>query len=479
MKRIVVPGRSSPVRLGSQSQAPAAGELVVIGKDILELLSSAMYTDPLSIYREYVQNSADAIEDARWLGLFRDGRTGRVDIQIDFDERRVLIRDNGAGIPVVDAPRRLLAIGGSSKRGSRARGFRGIGRLAGLAYCRELIFRTRADGDADVVEIAWDCVRLRAALRAIGESDDLPGVVDKIVAVQRRPADEGDPRHFFEVELRDVVRHHRRDALLNEELIGAYLSEVAPLPFDASFTLGAAIAEHLSRHLDLPNLEVRINGSEPLARPHRDAFSAKTNAEGHLCECELLTFEDRDGGIAAVGWLLHHEYLGAISARAQIGGLRLRAGDIQVGGAQVLEDYFPEPRFNAWTVGEVHVVDPRIVPNARRDNFEHNVHFNDLTAQLEPLARQIARRCRTASIARNRFKALHSAVVELKDEIAAAGASGRLPNDILPKLECCVTEMRAFVRGLGGDERETRLEEVLTALQEAMLAAAGRGDAAD
>ena len=32
-----------------------------VGKDILELLSSSMYVNPLAIYREYVQNAVDAI----------------------------------------------------------------------------------------------------------------------------------------------------------------------------------------------------------------------------------------------------------------------------------------------------------------------------------------------------------------------------------------------------------------------------------
>lgn len=32
---------------------------IVVGKDILELVSSAMYVDPLTIYREYIQNAAD------------------------------------------------------------------------------------------------------------------------------------------------------------------------------------------------------------------------------------------------------------------------------------------------------------------------------------------------------------------------------------------------------------------------------------
>src|SRR3546814_7579972 len=69
-------------------------------------------------------------------------------------------------------------------------------------------------------------MRLRAALRALGQNDDLPGVVDDIVTLTVQPADPSDPPHFFEVELRDIVRHHRRDALLNEELIADYLAEV-------------------------------------------------------------------------------------------------------------------------------------------------------------------------------------------------------------------------------------------------------------
>ena len=44
---------------------------LVVGKDILELLSTSMYVDPMSMYREYIQNSADAVELARSAGLPR------------------------------------------------------------------------------------------------------------------------------------------------------------------------------------------------------------------------------------------------------------------------------------------------------------------------------------------------------------------------------------------------------------------------
>src|ERR1043166_4756267 len=87
-------------RTGSPATAAiewdAGPERIVIGKDILELLSTSMYVDPMTIYREYVQNAADAIDDARVAGLLTD--QGTVEINIDQQERTVTIRDNGVGI---------------------------------------------------------------------------------------------------------------------------------------------------------------------------------------------------------------------------------------------------------------------------------------------------------------------------------------------------------------------------------------------
>jgi molecular chaperone HtpG len=61
---------------------------------------------------------------------------------------------------------------------------------------------------------------------------------------------------------------------------------------------------------------------------------------------------------------------------------------------------FPESRFNAWSVGELHVVDPCVIPNGRRDHFEQSVHFHNLLTHLAPVAREITRKCRTSSIQR-------------------------------------------------------------------------------
>jgi DNA topoisomerase VI subunit B len=119
-------------------------DAVRIGKDLIELVTSGMYVFPVTIYREYIQNAADAIDFARTQGVIGPAERGKVSIDIDHARRSVAVRDNGCGVPVSEALETLLAIGGSSKRGTKARGFRGVGRLAGLAYCQELEFRTKA-----------------------------------------------------------------------------------------------------------------------------------------------------------------------------------------------------------------------------------------------------------------------------------------------------------------------------------------------
>lgn len=135
---------------------------IIIGKDVLELVSSAMYVDPMTIYREYIQNAADAVDAARAEGALAAGEPGRVDIKVDAGARSVTIRDNGCGVQFPEFGRKLAALGGSSKRGTPARGFRGVGRLAGLGYAQELIFRSRIAGEAKVSQLRWDCRRVRA-----------------------------------------------------------------------------------------------------------------------------------------------------------------------------------------------------------------------------------------------------------------------------------------------------------------------------
>lgn len=141
----------------------------------------------------------------------------------------------------------------------------------------------------------------------------------------------------------------------------------------------------------------------------------------------------RDGGTAAVTWILHSDYRGALPSASLVDGWRFRAGDIQIGGNDLLGSLFPEARFNSWCVAETHVIDPRILPNGRRDHFEQNSFYLDLLNHLGPHARDIAQRCRASSIERNLIRQVETGLSECEQRLRVL-AKGALADGSVSKL---------------------------------------------
>ena len=372
---------------------------IFVGRDVLELVTSAMYVDPMTIYREYIQNAADAIDEAGEKGILGEDESGRVDIAVDPATRSVRIRDNGTGLGWRRFTRRLTALGASGKRGTEARGFRGVGRLAGLGYAQELVFRSRIAGEERVSELTWDCRRLREALRSAEADTGVGDLIRSIVEVSRFEDDDY-PERFFEVELKGIVRL-RGDKLMSPAAIAEYLGQVAPVPLSPAFRFAGEIAETLREFIYLGDLEIHVEGIEgPVYRPFENTMAIDERRSISFDRLEVLQVPSVDGDVAGIAWILHHDYEGALPATSPVKGLRLRAGNIQVGDSVILEELFPETRFNAWAVGEVHVIDRRVVPNGRRDHFEQNAHYHNLINHLTPLTREIARLCRSSSVRR-------------------------------------------------------------------------------
>jgi hypothetical protein len=383
----------SPILVSLKSNWDVIDGRPTVGKDVLELLSSSMYVDALSIYREYVQNSADSIEEAAALGLLGHTEKGRVDLDVNVQTRSVRIRDNGTGLKRAAFGNTLVALGASKKRGTKARGFRGVGRLAGLGYCQELVFRSRADGETEVSELRWDCRRLKAVLRDPTFGVNVEDLIKDVVRVRHLVGREF-PERFFEVELSGIIRHGN-DSLVSPDQIRHYLSQVAPVPFAPTFRFGKQIENALRSKVSLGNVLIYLNGSEtPIYRPHVNEFEARKGVVDRFEDIEFFDIRDSNDCLAATGWFLHHGYRGAIESDAFIKGLRLRSGNMQVGESRLLDELFVEPRFNSWTVGE-------ILPNGRRDHFEQNIPFMDLLNRLTPKARELSRRCRLSSLHRN------------------------------------------------------------------------------
>lgn len=235
----------------------------VLGDQLLGVVTSAMYDNPLSVYREYIQNAADALASVGWLSR------GAVEVSVDPLRQRIEVSDDGPGLTEDMAVRALVPIGTSGKRRGTDRGFRGIGRLCGLAFAESVTFLTRASGDRYATRVKWDGPRLRARIAETGHTAQS---VRECVDVTR-VAEENLPNHFFRVEVEGVHRH-ATGALLNRESVRSYIAQVCPVPVATSFPYSTQV-ERLFADGERPlTLTVSLNQDRgPICRPLGPPYS--------------------------------------------------------------------------------------------------------------------------------------------------------------------------------------------------------------
>lgn len=386
----------------------------LVGSDVLGLITAGMYDNPLAVYREYIQNAADAICSAEV------GEAGRVEIKIAPSQLCVTIRDNGPGLTHEAAVRALLPIAQSQKRRESDRGFRGIGRLAGLAFSDSVTFLTRTRSDRLVTRIAWDGSELRRRINGARQTEH---VIRECVTIEKLAGLEH-PTHFFEVQIAGIARH-AAGLLLNRQAARNYIAEVCPVPFASNFPFASRIEDLLARERLPLVLNVIFDGElSPVTRRFGERVQFSEDRVDRFTELEELDVPSLDrSGSAAVGWIAHSSYLGAIPKEFGIRGLRARVGNIQIGDETVFDSLFPELRFNRWCVGEIHILDPRIVPNARRDSFEPGPHVRNLENHVRTIVRRISMQCRTASSLRHKARRFETSLRHIAEafDLATSG----------------------------------------------------------
>ena len=377
---------------------------LVIGKYTLESLTNGMYASPLDMFREYIQNSVDSFDDAVARKIERENSL-RIDINVDSDNRVISIRDNGSGIPAEEAVATLLDIGNSQKSRSNFRGFRGIGRLAGLSYCDKLTFKTSSTGEKTATIIEFDSALLRELLLP-GTSGSVKEVIDQIVTV--RTEQETPKRRYFEVLMEGVDE----DAgLMDIEDVKEYLVQHAPLFYDDKFKWGRTIYEKVRMEGYLiPQYRIFFNNIE-LVKPYQDVFVSdrvKKN-EDSIKDIEVKAFY-RGENLSAILWFAYSNFYGTILENT-VKGIRIRQGNILIGDKVSCNQLFKEERFNGWLIGELHVIDKELIANSRRDGFEKNAAYYELIGSLKEWAFAISKEIRHISYERS-LSATKKAIVE-------------------------------------------------------------------
>ncbi len=341
----------------------------IFGANILENLTTGMYQDSKIIYREYIQNACDQIDKAEKCGILSDN-TGEINIWLNQDKRIVTIEDNATGISVNDFQNVLGNIANSDKKIGEDKGFRGIGRLCGLAYCSELIFTSTYKGENVISVMRCDAKKMRELISQSENGIKLTAseVLKNIYEFSTEQTTETDA-HWFKVELVNI--NSENTDLLDFKQIKEYLSFISPVPYSNGFIYRTEIYKYAKdNNLNIDEYNINLDG-EPIFKNYKTKFKT-SKGEDDIYNVAFKPFYDDDNNLLAWIWIGESNFKAIIAKDCSMRGLRLRKENIQIGNEDALQKLFKEERGNHYFIGEVFAVSKDLIPNSQRDYFNEN-----------------------------------------------------------------------------------------------------------
>ncbi|MCD7935500.1 MAG: ATP-binding protein [Tannerellaceae bacterium] len=405
------------------------GHNTVVGKNLIDILMFSMYPDARIIYREYIQNACDAINEAVEKGVLSQYKDGHITVNIDANRKEIQIMDNGTGVAYAEIGSALLNVADSRKDGTKFAGLYGIGRLVGGGYCRELSFKTSTKGEDKASEIIFNVDMARDIM---SDDEDHRTAAEVIDAITTSVIHEEEPdKHYFIATLKDIRPDYPE--LLDEEIITDYLREVAPvdfgLPFKNNILKESLSNEYKEYYNNVRCYQISVNDELDI----RKRYGLTVEGTGDMIHgLEFFKIEDEQYGLLGWGWYALTQFSTAIPAKDTNRGIRLRKHNILIGARDVLNKYFKEPRGNNYFYGEVYAVHPKLRPESSRSGLaptSEAVRFQQLLGEHFETLQQLYRVANNVKNAYKKYLSLSSqltpgqtpdAVPELKAELDKA-----------------------------------------------------------
>ena len=347
--------------------------MAVIGKNVIENLTIAMYENNNIIFREYIQNSADQIDKAIASGL-ADARELYIDINIDTKHRSITIYDNATGLAKEHFKEKLSSIADSDKDRNEDKGFRGIGRLGGLACCDTLIFTSSVAGESVKSIMTWNAKLLRDIINDPSQRPLAADLIDMVTDFDEESCDKDS--HFFEVKLLGVLDENSE--LLDDNRVREYLRAVAPVPYPNGFVFRAKIYDYVREEgLNIDEYKILVNGDQLFKGYTSNLYEGSSDNKtvyDTITDLDFKKFYSGDGEFLAWMWIGISKFEKQIPSVNPMRGIRLRKENIQVGNSETISypKFFKESRGNYYFIGEIFVANTQLIPNARRDYFNIN-----------------------------------------------------------------------------------------------------------
>lgn len=386
----------------------------IVGKNLLRMVMLQLYNNPRCIYREYIQNSLDAIHDAVETGVLKNNRDGLVSITIN--NGNIIIEDNGTGIKSSTAPKILMDIANSLKNGIDTAGQFGVGRLSGGEYCEKLEFNTSYFGEPLSTTVSMDINKLRSIL----ERDDIDNPAEQVMAeicdVTRKQ--EAEDKHYFKVILHNVI--NSKDILLNESDILSYIQQTAPIGYSTTFNTlinSCPQKDFVERHKHIEKIRVSLNDHVDIEKGYGLKIVGNGDEIKRLRYFELP--EHPKFGKLAWGWYAVTPFTVQIKDNDENAGIRLRKHNISL-DKNILDTLFKETRGNKYFYGEIFITNENIMPDSGRQGLAAGEEADALIEQLKTYFKDVLYQLYTKA---SKYKGLLKDIRDLVDRIDKSESS--------------------------------------------------------
>jgi hypothetical protein len=349
---------------------------------VVRILSEDLYPRKLEIIREYIQNSSDAIDD--WLAV-ADHIHDQTDpqIKISIQGRSLIIWDNGIGMSEEDIPK-LKRIAYSEKRLGEEAGYKGIGKLAGVAVAEKLKITTTSYGDRRLWMFEFRAGNMWQDIsekKRHGIQEPASPVIRRHTSIEYTDVDPND--HYTIVEIRNIKESCSE--LLDADQIAEFVGDVAPVAFDPLFEYAEFLNEGLFRSVpDYSPKKVLLsrpdgrksqifkpfNSQMMIAKP--DFIEVKApGGKGTLAVCWYTTNAQKMGDKVRPSGRIFSVAGDTVLRRRRFAGLAYKLFGFSIGDRSLpTRTLWTTAKARAeWFTGEIHIVDKGVLPLTDRSDF--------------------------------------------------------------------------------------------------------------
>ena len=368
---------------------------------LLETITSALYDEPLILFREYIQNSIDAYNAVIRSDSSKAMKNFFIDIKVDTEKHTILIKDNGFGIPDDLFMERMTGIGNDTKSSIPDQiGFRGIGRLSAFPYCKKLTFQNKSKGSKNIMQFSWDGTKFKDLLNHRADTDLVKAIDDIAKRLEDIPTEKVE-EHFFKVIIEDY--DEELSSFIRDKDFKNLLCTMLPLNYNPNFKgqqkIKKAYKELMGNDLDKYAFNIFYN-DDKLYKPYSD---------DNILDSDIifLDFKYKEKGkdmpkepIGLLWFTFNHKIVankGIAHAGIFVRSKNILMGDNNAFATAVFrnktDDYITSYRELTQAIqglfGELLINSPDLKDNTRRDWFEINAASIELRNIISDFLRRL------------------------------------------------------------------------------------------